>query len=942
MGRLKHIELKWYHVLIGFVGATLLMDDPELRQPDGPARAIVTVGLMVLGVGLSLLAGYLLQKKNKATLKDDKPTTLATRGSFINWALGIRRVGPIFTWAGDRFTRKESSGKKGGVGAAPKQKVFYESAMHVIDVGPVSCLYRIIQQGKTIFQGPITAVSHPSGTFVDLGSEGGFFIYWGEERQPINTLLGDASRIGVSSRWPFHCYIHWIEKRLGQAAHWPLLDYEIEVRSSISETLLPSTSAFMPPTLTLDGDTVSIFAVDLDGANPDFFTMQGSHITTFPPKTTVRLTGNALPDQDLEIIDSEEFLFEISAPVPPLIPGVFETRTKVFFEDGDLTGADANGEIQAYSSAGNGAINPAHAIAEMLFAKFPRGFGFPTSGTAQVWDINSLDIAGVLWSEANEDIRSSWLAKDGQTLLQVLGTGLQDLGCMVPIDFESGLVKFVPVREPSGTLARIRDDLLVENLPETDVFHGERPVDKLTFSFPDRNLNDRDGTIAIMDDGQISYLETQHARNVQITITTDFATASTIAQRRSQEELAGGVEVNIDANRATRTLLPGDAITVDALPEIMRVTDVQLLADSGRVKLTLINDFYGVAKSPFVDTAPPETGIFLPAQVDLARELVEVPEYKLGAEPQTMTFPRIRAHEQIFSADLHISRDNVTYTLQGSELELQTGGTLDAELSADDFFLQETGPEFTTLGPDIAQVLDLSSDLLNWRLGRQVAVIVSSAGTEICFLRNITSVGGDTFSLDGLVRARFDTVRLTHPAGAFVFIFDEAEVFSIQDPLLVPEQILYGKAQPFAGGTLPLSSINPATIVMYGKGPRPVPLSSLRTVLPDQVDAYVTGASPRFVWDYGTPQTPEAGAGLQGAGTPISSTPATDGQFRLEILNAPATVIVRMEVLFVPVFDYTNANIIADHGSEVDFRVRVTQVRGAFESPSTEILVEKV
>lgn len=936
MGRLNYT---WRDCLLGagLTGLGIYLRSHESAPVDpNTAYALVTLGLLVLGVGLSLLAGYLLEKANKATLKDDKPTTLATRGSFLNWILGIRRLGPIFAWAGGRFTRKESTGKKGGIGSAPKTKVFYESGWHLIGVGPMFCMHRILQNGKAIFQGPITSISHPSGTFVDLGSEGGFFIYWGEERQPINTRLGDASRVTVSSRWPFHCYVEWVDKRLGAAAHWPLLDYEMEVRSSISETLLPSTDAFMPATISLSGATEPIFEVDLNGSNFDFFTVVGSHITTFPPKTLVRLRGNALADQDLEVVDTDEILVSISPPF------VFETRTRIFFADGALTGADATGTLQAYLPVLNTAINPAHAIAEMLFARWPRGFGFPTSGVSQAWDIPSLDAAGVLWSEANEDIRSSWLAKGGETLQTVLGAGLQDLGCMVPIDFDSGLIKFVPVREPTGILARIRDDLLVESLPEIDVYHGERQVDKLTFTFPDRNLGDRDGTIAIMDDGHISYLETQHARNVQITITTVFTTASTIAQRRSQEELAGGAELDLDTNRGTRTLLPGDAITLDALPDIMRITDVQINAETGRVVLSLITDFYGVAKSPFVDTAPPETGRFLTVLADLANALVEVSEYKLGADPQTMLFPRIRAHEQISSADLHISRDNITYVLQGSELDLQTGGTLDAELSADDFFLQEDGPNFTTLGPDIAQVLDLSSDLVNWRLGRQLAVIVSTAGTEICFLRNITSVGGDVFSLNGLVRARFDTERLTHPAGSIVFIFEESEIFGMQDPLLVPELDLFGKAQPFAGGTLPLSTINPAGLLMYGKGPRPVSIASLRTTVPLQVNAYTSGSSPKFDWDYGTPQTQEAGAGLQGAGTPISSTPATDGQFRLEILDAPGTTVVRVEALLVPTFTYSNGDLIADLGGETDFNVRITQVRGAFEAPGVTIFVEKV
>ena len=107
---------------------------------------------------------------------------------------------------------------------------------------------------------------------------------------------------------------------------------------------------------------------------------------------------------------------------------------------------------------------------------------------------------------------------------------------MVPMDPDTGLIKFVQLREPSGTLPRIRDDLIVDEQPEVEVLHAERPADRITFSFPDRNLVDRDATIAIMDDGQISFLELQNAKNIQITITTDFQTASAISSRRTMLE----------------------------------------------------------------------------------------------------------------------------------------------------------------------------------------------------------------------------------------------------------------------------------------------------------------------------------------------------------------------------------------------------------------------
>lgn len=948
--RIKLPEIQPWQVIVGtMIGLALQRHHQEAVPSTEPRTALVELTLLVVSVGISLLAGYLLAKKNKATLKDDKPTTLVTRGSFINWVLGVRRVGPLFCWAGDRFFAKESSGKKGG--STPKQKVWYESGWHLLAVGPGFCLHRILNNGQAVFQGPITRESHPSGSFIDIGSEGGFYIYWGEPTQPVNSFLGDASRVGVPSRWPYHFYVLWAPKRLGASAHWPLLDYEIETRVEASN--LVSSDPHILPTRTLTGPTVSIFDLDLAGAGTDRFIFQGAFAATFPAKLVVRLTGNALPDQDLEVLFSE--LFQFQTGVHPISGSpIFETRTRVHFADGTLTGADATGSLQAYVQEQNFGINAAHAIDAILHAPWPRGMGLPTSGTFQTFDLNSLEDLGVLMDENNEEMRTSWIALDGETVRNVLGAALQDLGVMIPMDPATGLIKFVAVREPTGTLPRIREDLIVDELPETEVLHAERPSDRLTFSFPDRNLIDRDGTIAVMDDGQISYLELQHARNVQITVTTDYLTASVIAQRRSQEILAGGASTTIKANRATRTLTPGLAITVDALPEVVRISSVKLDPDSNVVVLQIMADFYGVAKSQFIDTAPPISGGIQTVEPDLQKTIVEVPEYVLGADAQTVLVPRIRAHNQVFQATLHISRDNITYVSQGQDIDLQAGGTLNEPLPAPNMggagndpgglVLEEEGPEFDEVGPDIGVVLDLSSDLTNWRLGRQVAVIFSSAGLEICFLRNITAIAGITWRLDGLLRGRYDTQPLDHPAGAEVYIFEQEDILAIQDPLLLPEVDLFAKSQPEAGGILPLDADTPVATVLYGKGyaGRPVPAAALTVIAPDLVSAYQTGDDVEVRWAYGTPQSPAAGAGLQGAGTAIVALPPPDEDFQLEVRDAPGTTVLRTEFPTTNSFAYTNANINTDHGGEPTFQIWVYQRRGGLLSDPVKLTVERI
>src|SRR5262245_42699119 len=173
---------------------------------------------------ISLAASYYLSrpKGEKSIARDDKPTTLASRGAFLPYLLGRRRVGAIVCWAGSRFTAKESLGS-GGKGSSKKKQtqiIYFESAMHALCVGPVFKLHRIWLDGAEGFNRTIDAISHPSGSTIDLGSQGSFQIYWGHHNQPTNTYLGDAGRIGITSSWPFVCYILWRDKRLGTVPRW--------------------------------------------------------------------------------------------------------------------------------------------------------------------------------------------------------------------------------------------------------------------------------------------------------------------------------------------------------------------------------------------------------------------------------------------------------------------------------------------------------------------------------------------------------------------------------------------------------------------------------------------------------------------------------------------------------------------------------------------------
>lgn len=910
---------------------------------------VVNLVLLVVAVGLSLLAGYLLQKKQKNLTKDDKPTTIATRGAYCPFVLGLRRIGPIFTWAGDRRSAKEKveGGKGGAFGGSPKQDVYYERGWHWLCVGPARALRRIYQQGKVIFEGPITPFSHPSGSRIDLGKEGVFEIYWGEETQPTNTDLGVSTRVGITSRWPFMFYVFWDEKRLGPSPAWPLLDYEIEVNTPDSAAIVTRTDAYFPPTFTLDGETVAIFdrvnGAQYTGANPTTagqFIVSGDKTQVFKSLSRLRLTGNALPDQDLDVLAPLTFIVEITPPVPPSssfpfgIPGVYVTRTRVFIQGG-LSGASAAGNIQAYSAAADDGYNPAHLIAQLLFGQYPLGYSLDTAD----FDLESLEQLGEL--AVVEDLRCSLIGLEGENVDAILGSLLQDLGVMLPINPFNGLLTFTPVRAPVGTLPTINENLLLDPAPEVETYLGEKLVDRMVLIFQDRENNYRDMSIGIDDDGNASFYEYQRARQVQITGTVNFKTASSIAERRSQEELAGGAAIKIYAARAARSLMPGAAFICEGFEEVLRLTDVETDPLSGKVTLLAMPDFYGAPLSDF-QNIPGNTGEPLKAVApDLAVAIVEIPSYQNATGQVALLVLRARAHEQISGTDLHFSPDNSSYTFIAAVVGSEAAGTLDAALDVTDSAYLATGPTITVLGPDddleaLNTITPLSDT--DWRLGRLVAQIEQ----ETFFVKDITLIAPGQWRLDGLLRARFDTKKASHAMGATMFLFRSDNVSGIQDVLLQPGAQLFVKSAPKASsGQVSLGAVSPANTYILGKGVVPERPWALHATAPDPyVRVYHAGGDISLKWGYRSTASAKTGAGQQRAGTSLVAS-AVEGFFRLTFTAGVTSFTVDVTG-GATTYTLLNATIVSEFGSEpATITVTVDNRDGSGVSPVETITITK-
>lgn len=891
--------------------------------------------MFLIGVGLSVIAGLLLKPKTKSPIQDDKPTTLTTRGSYMSWFIGVRRIGPVFAWAGDREKRKERASGGKGTGT-PKQDVWYESGWHQLAVGPCDALLAIVDQGKTIFTGPITRDSHPSGTTVQIDDAQAFTIYWGELDQPVNSFLADAGRVGVSSRWPFCCYVVWNKKRLGSSPNWSVLDYVMARRPS--GDFLTLSDPWYEPTATLDGETATIVG-HVSSASPSvgYLEVSGDFTQEADPGHPLRVTGNSLPNGDYVVLRSEAVLVQIATnPITGL--GIYATRTRIYFETGTL-GANSSGTVQEYSFDTDDGANIAHATADMLFAEWPQGFELDPDGP-EPWDLESLEELG---QEAEtEGWRASLVAVDGEECQAVLAGVMQDHGTLLPIDVTSGLLKFQRCREPSGTLPNISVDLEAEKLPEIESLHAERPVDQMVFEFTDRDHEFSSMTIAVTGDGQISYMMYARPRLVGMSSTVHFNTAAALSELRSQEELAGAGRVKMEVNRGSRYLIPGQAIVSASFEEVMRVMGIKIDPLSEAVSVEIIPDFYGARKSDFLNMPGGGAPVVGVPELDPVYAWVEIPEQLLSVEQMFILVARIRAHATITSAEIHISRDNSTYTDLGNEDAAATGGLTDVAMVATGLNYLAQGPTFTLYGPDAATALDLSADPTNFGLGRQLCVIVSTAGTEICYAEKITAVSGSQWRVDGLLRARFDTRKLAHPVGAQLFVFADTTFSTFDDILLEPDEDLYLKDQPFTpGGTIPLSAIPPYADHLRGKGLVPINPENPYLSAPFKgVSVYQTGDDVTARWNWSSAFTQNTGAGFQNAGSPIAD-PIIKGSFIVELLT-PADAVVQTDTLSVAEVTYPAATLAAAPISNGNFKIRISQTYNGYTSDTVTLSVTHI
>lgn len=591
--------------------------------------------------------------------------------------------------------------------------------------------------------------------------------------------------------------------------------------------------------------------------------------------------------------------------------------------------------------------NPAYVIAQLLFETYPHGLGLDTDhfligervqdeggdfGPFEGPAGSIAELAGLL---AAEELVISVIASDGEEADATLARIMQDVGVLwfrsTLTGTDGGRGAWYLVRDEAPST--IAPEALLPTECPTEILHVERGVDRASFSFADVDRAFHDTVISVDEDGQASFTGNVRARKINLETVVHFLVASMVAERRSQEELAGGARFTIYAGRNTRDLVPGQAVSHPDIPVALRVTDVRMSDESPRVELELIQDHYGAVVSIHEHTAEPTSeGDTAPATDNIEATFVEVPAFLLdpGAGGMALLPLRIRGDQRMQLQVVYLSPDGTSYIETNRDAEVMTGGVLTEAIDADALWSLEDGPTFDVEGDDLGDVVeDYSSDASSWLIGRQLALI----GEELFHLRNVTALGGGSYRMHGLRRARYDTERAAHAPSDPVFIFSFAAVDPVFDLLLAPGVSVRMKQQAVGGGpgAVDLTGITATVKTLTGKGVVPMRPGGLRMLAPVVGSwSFATGDDITFRWHYRGVSPANSGAGMQGAGAACGDV-LLAGEFEVRLLTT-GDVLKQTITQTATSYTLTNANLLTWFGSEQSVKVEVRHVNGGFRS----------
>lgn len=851
-----------------------------------PILAVILIDDIIYLIIFAIVAAgaaYLLAPKPKTPdnpFQDaSKPPTLAERGAYLPWLRGRNKIGPIVLCVFDRKLVKYRQNQT-------NQYKYVESAWHGLAIGPGYYIREMRFNGKLVSRGAISRASHPSGTFVDIGYQGGFNIYWGEDNQAVNTFLASTTppatgRPGIASRWPHQCYVVWRNVELGANPIWPTIDYVLECR--VEHSPLVTTTA---PAHNIGSDILSsaparaITHISSAGAvGTHYFQVAGDRRKEYGTVgVRARIRDTTLSINHTVTIVSKSLQTTGSGTTLKTFTRVVVAETLV----GYITGWTAQPFLEPVDDGPNGA----HLLAEAMFAPWPWGFEIDQD-EFHIPDFDAF--ADLLLAEG---ISTNVCMKEGRTLGDLLKILMEDLSFYFTFDPRLGKTRLLPIREPA-LVSVLPAAIVIDPMPQPQTVHQEKAVTKPIYTYNDREHRFRTANVPIQDDAQEVLDGYSKPQTILMESVNDRISANKVAERKSLEQETNETGIyQIHANHDARYLYPGLVFSCSLIPTVVRLTGVVRDPKSGHVLLKAVTDYYGGATATFVT---PESG-GLPdtdeddPDIDLSLAVEEPaagwnspppgalgdgsggpPLRDMGDHP-TVFFLRWRQTKAVGATRISIS-DAGDLREIATVAGYQTGGFITTDLAA------AAGPlvpviEIHVQGADIDEALDLTADLDGWRAGKQLAFI----GGEVFFVKNVVITEAEgvtpgsmgTAELRDCIRARYTTAPRFLPAGTACYLGVPQSIEIVTDPILAVGSVPGFKGQPTTGNMSPdLTEVATVTRTLIAPQIVPRAIKNINTV--DRTLAWSDGEEIEIQWNYFAKDccSCNAGAGEVPCGRPV-------------------------------------------------------------------------
>ena len=981
-----------------------------------------------LGILIASLAISLTRKPKKAAPSDDYLESIATRGAYVPLGIGRFLVAPVFAWgemndnnfslSGDSAGEATGYGKGSGGGSSNH----YEKALHLLCVGPGEALHGITQNGKLIWEGPISPATHPSGSELSCqNGEGSFRIYWGYQDDPLLPYLPTSPTHGLSVKYAYVMKILWVNKNLGTSRIWPRLQYEVSCPcySQLSETAsqmplepndaLPVFAESTMPNigyqvnhipmgfLADDKAQLHIFRVCQLGSGEVAVTVAnlGRYVPTFPWGQTDAPSLQRLAEKIIGKLCKVYFwsnTIGVGVSDPAQIPAVPAPGTFVLPATGNLpiaawdyrwvksvyvnprksifppstqfrveeelvivlgpkvqvssvrnpgttapsipwTGSPTViGAFEPVSIDGTDGINPVHIVDQLLFAKKPWGAGRDRSK----FDTRSIEQAAV--DLEKENIRGYCLVKDGDGAFSTLGSIMQDIGMMITWDPSVGKNVFRVIRyQDPETIVSVPDDMVVSPAEMVSP-RGRGIVDTPAFTFKNRERRYREDPLVLMDDGQVSFFESERSKKFPIVITADPASAVKMVPRRQQEVFADTSSYKFEFNHGMRRCLAGSRFKVPSFESseiVFLASQVRRFTDTSKIEVSAVVDAYSLRPSTeseqmFEDQPPSGSPPPSPRAADPAGffEAVEVPR-PLAKDKMLVLFPAYRETSRTTGAFVWASVDGGGYSVLDS-VPLVIAGRLSDAIPAGPEMDPSTYYDIEADWLDTEAIEDVSYSDASWRAGRQILLIED----EVIFL-----LRQDGDRLQGLIRGRMGTKAVSHPEGTPFVVFLAHRIPVVESLLFLPGRTIDYKVQGQSGDKVSdLSMVSSKSIELTGKAYTPLAPCGLRQT--SLLSDYDSAQDLTLHWGWHSSAFPRTGLGMQGFGQPTSASPHA-GHFLLTFKDDTGIKIADL-VCPVPTVTLTPVERAEVGVDALPFwTIEVRHVEGSFSSPPASLTLEK-